>query len=561
MTDAVSPTPITIDDIDYEVGQDNITAKVGPLEIDVHNPVFAIAALGIIAFVVATVFAPDTATTVFEGVRGWLTSNFSWFFILAGNIFVLFGLMLVVTPLGNIRLGGPDAKPDYGYLGWFAMLFAAGMGIGLMFYGVSEPLSHYGTSVAESAGTPGSWAPIGGAPGNPEEAARLGLSAAIYHWALHPWGIYAVVALALALFSYNRGMPLAIRTAFYPIFGDRVWGWTGHIIDVIAVFATLFGLATSLGIGAEQAIAGFNFLFGSGNLEEGTREVFGFAYTGASGQGGGADLLKIIFICIITAMATMSVVTGLDAGVKRLSEANLILATLLLLFVFFVGPTGDLISILFGSLADYITNLPALANPFGREDTNFAEGWTSFYWAWWISWSPFVGMFIARVSRGRTVREFVVCVLLIPSLVCATWMAIFGGTAIHQVIIDNFQGAADADLPVQLFEMLSRLPLAQITSLIGIVLVVVFFVTSSDSGSLVIDTITSGGKMDAPVPQRVFWCVFEGVVAIVLLAGGGLAALQAMAVATGFPFAILLLLMCVSIFIALREERQVAAAA
>ncbi|UOM36121.1 BCCT family transporter [Acuticoccus sp. I52.16.1] len=557
MADAIKTTPTTIDDIDYEVGQDNITKKVGPIWFDIHNPVFIIAALGIIGFVAVTLLFPIGATALFEGLRGWLTSNFSWFFILAGNIFVLFGLMLVVTPLGNIRLGGPDAKPDYGYMGWFAMLFAAGMGIGLMFYGVSEPLSHYSAAVADGAGGPDSWAPIGGAAGNPEEAARLGLSAAIYHWALHPWGIYAVVALALALFSYNRGMPLAIRTAFYPIFGDRVWGWTGHIIDIIAVFATLFGLATSLGIGAEQAVAGFNFLFGTGSVEDGTRTVFGFEFGGGSGEAGNKGVtLKILFICAITAMATISVVTGLDRGVKRLSEANLVLATLLLLFVFFVGPTGDLISILFGSLADYVTNLPALANPFGREDTNFAQGWTAFYWAWWISWSPFVGMFIARVSRGRTVREFVVCVLLIPSLVCATWMAIFGGTAIQQVIADNFQGAADADLPVQLFEMLSQLPLAQITSLIGIVLVVVFFVTSSDSGSLVIDTITAGGKMNAPVPQRVFWCVFEGVVAIVLLAGGGLAALQAMAVATGFPFAILLLLMCVSIFIALVQERR-----
>ena len=550
MSDQSSKAAASIEDIDYEVGQDNIEAKVGPIGFDIHNPVFVIAAIAVILFVAITVLMPEQATTAFNGIRTWLTSNFSWFFILAGNIFVLFGLAIVVSPLGNVRLGGPDATPDYGYMGWFAMLFAAGMGIGLMFYGVSEPLSHFSASVAEGAGSPASWAPVGGAAGDPQAAAELGLSAAIYHWALHPWGIYAVVALALAFFSYNRGMPLAIRTAFYPLFGDRVWGWTGHVIDIIAVFATLFGLATSLGIGAEQAVAGFDFLFGTGSAEEGTRSVFGFS----TGDGTGGETLKIIFICIITAMATASVVTGLDKGVKLLSEANLILATLLLAFVFFVGPTGEIVSTLGSSLAGYITHMPELANPFGREDTNFAEGWTSFYWAWWISWSPFVGMFIARVSRGRTVREFIVCVLLIPSLVCAIWMGVFGGTAIHQVIIDGFSGAADADLPVQLFEMLSQLPLASITSLIGIVLVIVFFVTSSDSGSLVIDTITAGGKTDAPVPQRVFWCVFEGLVAIVLMAGGGLAALQAMAVATGFPFAILLLLMCVSIFVALRHE-------
>ena len=412
------------------------------------------------------------------------------------------------------------------------MLFAAGMGIGLMFFGVSEPISHYGSSVAATAGSPESWAPLMGAAGNPAEAAKLGMAATIYHWGLHPWAMYAVVALALAFFTYNKGLPLSLRSAFYPIFGDAVWGWVGHVIDTVAVLATLFGLATSLGFGASQANAGLNFLFGISD----------------------SDGTKILLIIGITAVALISVMRGLDGGVKRASEINMVLAFMLLLFVLFVGPTADLVSGFFTGLAAYAVNLPALSNPFGRTDANFSQGWTAFYWAWWISWSPFVGMFIARVSRGRTVREFIICVLLIPSLVCILWMTTFGGTALHQIVQDGYEGVQKAGTALRLFEMLSQLPMTQITSGIGIILVVVFFVTSSDSGSLVIDTITAGGKTDGPMPQRIFWCVFEGLVAIALLLGGGLAALQAMAVTTGFPFAAVLLLLCVSIWKGLRSE-------
>jgi len=328
-------------------------------------------------------------------------------------------------------------------------------------------------------------------------------------------------------------LPLTIRSAFYPIFGDRIWGWPGHIIDILAVFATLFGLATSLGFGATQANAGLNELFGvpMGNTTE------------------------VILISAITAVALISVLRGLDGGVKVLSEINMGLAGLLALFTVIVGPTAFLLSFFWDSLKAYVEFLPALANPFGREDVNFSQGWTAFYWAWWISWSPFVGMFIARVSRGRTVREFIICVLLIPSFVCVAWMSIFGGTAIHQVIADSFTGAQSAELPLQLFKMLGELPLASITSFIGIVLVIVFFVTSSDSGSLVIDTITAGGKVDAPVPQRVFWCIFEGAVAIALLLGGGLAALQSMVISTGLLFTVVLLVMCYCIFRGLQSER------
>ncbi len=518
-------------DVDYEIGQDNIQTSIGPFGLDIHNPVFFVSGLGIIAFVLIALMFPEGSTAFFNGMRDWLTGTFDWFFLTAGNVFVLFGLLLIVTPLGGVRLGGQDARPDYSYTGWFAMLFAAGMGIGLMFFGVAEPLSHFGSSVAEGAGGPDSWAPLGGAAGDPDAAARLGMAATIYHWGLHPWAMYAVVALALGFFSYNRGLPLSIRSAFYPIFGNAVWGPVGHVIDIVAVFATLFGLATSLGFGAEQAIAGLNFLFGVPQT----------------------DVAKVVLIVAITAIALISVLKGLDGGVKRASEINMVLAFVLFMFVLFVGPTMVLLSGFAASIGAYFSELAALSNPIGRSDDNFRQGWTAFYWAWWISWSPFVGMFIARVSRGRTVREFMICVLLIPSLVCTLWMSVFGGTAIYEAQLGVTE-LLEAPTELKLFTMLAQLPLAGITSFIGIVLVIVFFVTSSDSGSLVIDTITAGGKTDGPLPQRVFWCVFEGLVAITLLLGGGLAALQSMAVATGFPFAILLLLMCVAIWLGLRDE-------
>ncbi len=363
------------------------------------------------------------------------------------------------------------------------------------------------------------------------------MAATIFHWAIHPWAIYAVVALALAFFSFNRGLPLTLRSAFYPLLGERVWGWWGHLIDITAVFATLFGLATSLGFGTQQALAGFNYLFGWGT----------------------GNVAKVMLIGVITALATVSVLRGLDGGVKLLSEINIALAALLLLFVIGVGPTATIFATIVEGGTAYIKDIIPLSMPFGREDTNFSQGWTAFYWAWWISWSPFVGMFIARVSRGRTVREFVFCVIIIPTLVCVVWMGAFGGTAIAEVIADSAAPIKDAALELKLFEMLKPLPFSSVTSLLGIVLVLVFFVTSSDSGSLVIDTITAGGKTDAPVAQRVFWCVFEGLVAATLLLVGGaaaLTALQAMSVSTGLPFTIVLLAMCVSLYMGLRQWQK-----
>ncbi|MDP2567997.1 BCCT family transporter [Photobacterium damselae subsp. piscicida] len=522
-------------DTDYQIGQDNIALKVGPFGLDIHNRVFAISGMFIILFVVFTLLFREQVEPFFSGLRNWLTSSMDWFFLSAGNIFVLVCLGLIVTPLGRVRIGGTEATPDYSYAGWLAMLFAAGMGIGLVFFGVSEPMSHFSSAlggVTVENGVRTDWAPLMGAEGNTEAAAALGMAATIYHWALHPWSVYALLALGLAIFSFNKGLPLTMQSIFYPLFGERVWGWVGHIIDILAVVATVFGLATSLGYGASQAATGLNFLFGVPMT----------------------DTTQIVVIVIITALALLSVVAGLDSGVKRLSEINMGLAALLLLFVIVVGPTLAIFTGFFDNIVSYLKNLPALSVPFAREDVNYSQGWTAFYWAWWISWSPFVGMFIARVSRGRSVREFIVCVILIPSTVCVLWMTAFGGTAISQYVTTGYQAVFDADLPLKLFAMLDIMPFATITSIIGIVLVVVFFITSADSGSLVIDTIAAGGKVDAPVPQRVFWCTFEGLVAIALLLGGGLAAAQAMAVTTGLPFTFVLLVATVSLIKGLMSE-------
>ncbi|KUF11783.1 BCCT family transporter [Pseudoponticoccus marisrubri] len=539
------PQPEGASDIietEYEIGQDNIETSIGPFGLDIHNPVFMISGLSVVVFVFAALIFPGQFETFFGWLRPALTSTFDWFFMLAANVFVIFCLLLIVTPLGSVRLGGADATPDYGYPGWFAMLFAAGMGIGLMFFGVLEPAYYFGTPWGDE--------PLGAArpfgedgqiiAANVEEARRMALAATSYHWALHPWAIYAVVALSLALFSYNKGLPLSIRSAFYPILGERVWGWWGHTIDTLAVFATLFGLATSLGIGAQQANAGLDFVYGIPT----------------------SVTTQVLLIIGITAVALVSVLRGLDGGVKILSEINMVVAAALLLFVLFAAGAVTILGDFVMGLGAYFTEVVPLSNPFGREDDGYREGWTAFYWAWWISWSPFVGMFIARVSRGRTVREFVTCVLIIPSIVCVFWMAVFGGTAINDMIANPEASLVKANVidaykpELSLFGMLEALPLTAITSTVAIVLVIVFFVTSSDSGSLVIDTITAGGKIDAPVPQRVFWCTFEGMVAIALLLGGGLTSLQAMVISTGLPFTIVLLLMCFAIFRGLQAERQ-----
>ena len=495
--------------IDYKLGQDNVRF----LGLDIHNPVFVVSSLTIIAFVAGVLAFQAEAAFAFEALRAWLMSTFDWLLMGTGNLFVLFCLLLLVTPPGRVRLGGADARPDYSRPTWFAMLFAAGTGIGLMFFGVAEPVEHFlqpplGFDAADTA------------------AARLGMAAAIYHWGVHGWAMYAVVAVAIAFASYNLGLPLALRSAFYPLMGNAVWGRFGHGLDTLSVFATLFGLATSLGLGAKQLAGGLARLWGTP----------------------ATDTTQVLLIVGITGMALASVISGMDKGIKRLSEANLLVALLLLAFVLTVGPTLAIAAGAVTSLGRYLASIGPLSNWVGREDLHYMHGWTTFFWAWWLSWSPFVGLFIARVSRGRTVRELVACMLVIPTLTVTIWMNAFGGTAVSQYV-DRGHSAVIAAVQAQqpelaLFALLETMPFATVTSFIGLVLVVVFFVTSSDSGSLVIDTITAGGKLDAPVVQRVFWCVFEGLTAIALLLGGGLVAAQAATLAAGLPFALVLVAMC-----------------
>ena len=473
----------SIDNTDYTVGQDNVQ-KWG---FDIHNPVFGTSAGLIVIFLIAILVTdPQTAKTALDSIKTDIINNFDALFMWAANFFVLFCLALIVSPYGNIRLGGDDAKPSHSRISWLAMLFAAGMGIGLMFWGVAEPVAYftgwYETPLNVAANTP--------------EAAKLAMGATMFHWGLHPWAIYAVVGLSLAF----------------------------------------FGLATSLGLGAQQASAGINHVFG---LEGGI----------------GSQILVIVGV---TLLAIVSVVRGIDGGVKLLSNVNMLIAFSLLLFVCLVGfavAMGNVPTTIMG----YVENIIPLSNPHGREDETWMHGWTVFYWAWWISWSPFVGMFIARVSRGRTIREFLIAVLLIPTLVTVLWMSIYGGIAIDQVV--NGVGALGTngltDVPLAMFQMLDELPLSNILSFIAILLVLVFFITSSDSGSLVIDSITAGGKIDAPVPQRIFWASVEGAIAAALLWIGGtqaIEALQAGAVSTGLPFTIVLLFMCLSLVLGLRTE-------
>ncbi|MGL6258586.1 BCCT family transporter [Vibrio sp. WXL103] len=515
----------SIDSTDYTVGQDNVQ-KWG---FDVHNPVFGISA-GFITFflLAAAVLDAGQAKAVLDGIKWQIIGSFDWLYIWAGNIFVIFCLALIVTPFGKIRLGGQDATADYTFFSWLAMLFAAGMGIGLMFWSVAEPVAYY-TGWFET--------PLGVEPNTPE-AARLAMGATMYHWGLHPWAIYGVVAVSLAFFSYNKGLPLSIRSIFYPILGDRAWGWPGHIVDILAVLATLFGLATSLGLGAQQAAAGIQHVFG---IE--------------AGMG-----MQIVVITVVTLLAVVSVLRGIDGGVKVISNINIIVAFLLLILVGVIGYSVVLGSVP-NTLMAYLENLIPLSNPHGREDEAWFQGWTVFYWSWWISWSPFVGMFIARVSRGRTVREFMTAVLIVPTSVTVIWMSVFGGMAIDQVVNNVGQLGAQGltDVSLAMFEMFDVLPMSTFLSIIAIILVMVFFITSSDSGSLVIDSITAGGKVDAPVLQRVFWAFMEGAIAAALLWVGGteaIEALQAGSISTALPFTFVLLAMCVSLLMGMNTEKD-----
>ena len=612
------------------------------VEIEAHPIVFPAAALSIIVFVVAAAIEPGRAAILFDWLQQGIADRFAWLYTAAMNGFLVFAVYLCFSRYGSIRLGPDDVEPEFPRVTWFAMLFSAGMGIGMLFFGVAEPMWHFLSPPAGAGGT--------------LDAARSGMGITLFHWCLHPWSLYAVVALALSYFAFRRGLPLSFRSAFYPLIGDRIHGPIGNTIDLLAVLATLFGLATSLGLGAKQVNAGLNFVFGLP-------------------QGAG---IQVVLIACITSMAVASLVSGLHAGIRRLSELNMVLASLLLLFLFVAGPTGYLLNSLIANAGTYIQDLPR--NSFrsaaysGRSTADWLKAWTVFYWGWWISWSPFVGMFIARISKGRTIREFVVGVLLVPSAVATVWMTGFGNSALHQEISEHVSADAGSngtafryesiEYPVQvpdestglpiaadgewlvgphaksvatpvgvlmkqdeeglvtksgdaveylrgvlvhrgtrdpyvpddesrhagpyrsspaelslggylsnpvlsddrtrlidttataMFVMLDAYPLSTITALIGTLSVILFFVTSSDSASLVADIIASGGSQNPTTGTRLFWGILEGVLAAVLLIAGGLKALQTGSITIGLPFCVVVIVMCYGLHRGLRSELE-----
>ncbi len=495
---------------------------------DIHPHVTVSAVFFLAIFIILSLMFQAQAGEICDSALAWISGTFGWFFILSANVFIGAALFFAFSRFGRIRIGGNEAKPEFSTAAWYAMLLSAGMGIGLMFWSVGEPMFHYSAPSPLFTGID---------PGTPE-AAQAAMGVTYFHWGLHPWAIYAIVGLGLAFFAYNRGLPLTIRSIFYPLLGNRIYGFWGNLIDVLSVLATLMGLATSLGLGVKQVNAGMNYLFGMA-IDPTT---------------------QVILIAVITSFATLSVVAGLDSGVKRLSEWNMGLAGFFVVFLMIAGPTVYIFSGFTQNLGFYLTNLTRMSlwtETF--RDTNWQGSWTVFYWAWWISWSPFVGMFIARISKGRTVREFILGVMIFPTLLSFVWMSVFGGSALSLQAggVADIVGAVNADVSTALFEMLRHFPFTTILSLIGVVLVVVFFVTSSDSGSLVVDHLTSGGKLDSPVPQRVFWAVMEGVVAGVLLIGGGLTTLQTASITTGLPFAIVLLLCTYALYVGLSQELYV----
>lgn len=494
---------------------------------DLHPQVFLAAGGLVLLFIISTIVFREQSAAFFQSMLDGIGNMFGWLYILAANFFVIVMVLIASSDYGKIRIGGPDALPEFSTFSWYAMLISAGMGIGLMFWSVAEPVFHYMSP-----------SPMFDVLPETAQSAQVALGLTYYHWGIHPWGIYALVGLSLAFFAYNRGLPLTIRSIFYPLLGDRIYGFWGNIIDILSVLATLFGLATSLGLGVTQVASGLNYLFGSPTSTE----------------------FAVLLIGLITGLAVISIATGLDKGVKMLSMANMYTAGAFMLFLLIVGPTVYIFKAFTQNLGFYIQNFPQLSfwveTFYGVEGSNWQNAWTIFYWGWWISWSPFVGMFIARISKGRTVREFILGVMIFPTLLSFLWMSSFGGSALWLQLTGtaDIAAAVSKDVSTALFVMLESFPFTKITSFIGIVLVTIFFVTSSDSGSLVVDHLTSGGKLDSPVPQRIFWGVVEGICAAALLMGGGLAALQSAAIATGLPFTIVLLIICYSLYRGLQEE-------
>lgn len=490
--------------------------------VKINPPVFFGSTLLIFLICLYAVLFPDAAKTHFQSLQSSIVSNAGWFYVLAVAIILIVVAFLGLSKYGEIKLGPDHAEPDFSYGSWFAMLFSAGMGIGLMFFGVAEPVMHFLSPPVGDAGT--------------IEAAKEAMKLTFFHWGLHAWAIYAIVALILAFFSYRHGLPLTLRSALYPIIGEKIYGPIGHAVDIFAVIGTVFGVATSLGYGVLQVNAGLNYLMDIPVSE--TTQVW--------------------LIVGITALATISVVTGLDAGIRRLSELNLLLAVVLLLFVGVFGPTVLLMQTFVQNTGAYLSEIVSKTfNLYAYDSTDWLGGWTLLYWGWWMSWSPFVGMFIARVSRGRTIREFVMGVLFVPAGFTLLWMTFFGNSAIDLILNQGQEVLAKAvqdDVSIALFQFLEQFPFSQFLSGLATLMVVVFFVTSSDSGSMVVDMLASGGHDDTPVWQRIFWASSEGIVATALLLAGGLAALQTATIASALPFSIVLLIACYGLIKALRIE-------
>ncbi|MFW6390039.1 MAG: BCCT family transporter [Halanaerobiales bacterium] len=494
------------------------------------NPVVSLGAgIIVLLFSAFAFFNLEQANKIFELLNSSIVSNFDWLFILSSSLFIFISLYLAFSRLGSVRIGGLEAEPEFSNFAWYSMLISAGMGIGLMFWAVGEPLYH-----AEYM------PPIFTDPNTVNQA----LATTFFHWGFHPWGIYALISLALAFFAYNKGLPLSLRSVFYPVLKEKIFGLWGDAIDILAVVACLFGLATSLGLGVQQINSGLNYLFGI-NI---------------------SVMTQVFLIIAITAIATLSVVSGIDKGVKFLSKINIKMVMIFMVAILILGPTVFIIKTFSNSLGLYLNDFLKSSFFISLSDSSWQGDWSVFYLAWWISWSPFVGMFIARISKGRTIREFVIAVLLVPSLLSFVWLSVFGGTAIHinQLFNGQLFATVEKNLPVALFEMIQYLDIAFLQgalrialSVLGTILVISFFVTSSDSGSLVVDNITSGGKLNSPVPQRVFWAGMEGLIAVVLLLIGGeeaLLALQTAVISTGLPFAIILIIMGILLVGSIRKS-------
>ncbi|WP_099865090.1 BCCT family transporter [Pararhizobium haloflavum] len=499
------------------------TGPLGPFP-HVSRPVFAVSALLIVGFIIFGGIFTETASTLFLGAQSAIADYFGWFLIITVNIALLLSLYVAFGRFGDIRLGGQTETPEYGLLSWTAMLFSAGIGIGLLYWAVAEPLFHFSSPpIAEAESV---------------EAAEQAMTLSFLHWGLHGWGIYCMVGLALAYFHYRQGLPLSIRSALYPLIGERIYGGWGHAVDTLAVFGTMFGIVTSLGLGVIQINDGLGSLFGVG-------DNIG---------------LQLLLIAIITGIATFSVMMGLDAGIKRISEINIYLSFALLAFIVATGPTLFIFDSFIENVGNYLNDIVYFS--FWGEaysGTDWQVDWTIFYWAWWISWSPFVGIFIARISRGRTVREFILGVLFVPTAILFFWFTAFGGTALNMEMAGDpgLIAATNDSYGAAIFQLLQFFPLTNVITVVVILMIMLWFVTSSDSGSFVIDMLTAGGHSNPPKIQRLFWAITEGCIAAVLLVAGGLEALQAAAVVAGFPFAFVILVLMYGLMRGLGRDKLV----